>query len=100
VLGLDAAGPIIVPAINTRAKTTHSWRRLDFFMFSLQFSRLHMAVMLLVFFHMHTEDLRRSQLNVSNEYVLMLFPCFTVFKSLHELTPAHKPIVALRCKDD
>ena len=69
-------------------------------MFSLQFSRLHMAVTFLVFFHMHTEDLRRSQLNVSNEYVLMLFPCFTVFKSLHELTPAHKPIVALRCKDD
>jgi len=29
-------------------------------MFSLQFSRLDMAVMLLFFFYMHPEDLRRK----------------------------------------
>jgi hypothetical protein len=33
---------------------------------------------------MHGEDLRRLLLNVSSGDVLMLFPCFTVFKSLHE----------------
>jgi hypothetical protein len=53
-------------------------------MFSLQFSRLHRVVMLLVIFHIHLKDLRRPTLNVSNENDLILFPCFTVFKSLHE----------------
>jgi hypothetical protein len=42
-----------------------------------------MAVMLLFSFHMHPEDLRRPQLNVSNENVQMLCPCFTPVKSLH-----------------
>jgi len=49
-------------------------------MFSLQFSRLDMAVMLLFFFYMHPEDLRRPQLNVSNENAQMLCPCFTPVK--------------------
>jgi len=40
--------------------------------------------MLLVIFHIHLKDLRRPKLNVSNENDLILFPCFTVFKSLHE----------------
>src|SRR5947208_2816352 len=34
---------------------------------------------------MHPEDLRRPQLNVSNENVRMLCPCFTPIKSLHGL---------------
>lgn len=44
-----------------------------------------MAVWLLVIFDMHSEDLRMPKLSVSNENAMMLFPCFTVFKSLHEL---------------
>ncbi len=49
-------------------------------------------MMLLFFFYMHPEDLRRPQLNVSNENVQMLCPCFTPVKvsprSLHGLPTA------------
>src|SRR6266480_7746176 len=47
---------------------------------SLPGSRSACDVMLLFFFYMHPEDLRRPQLNVSNENVQMLCPCFTPVK--------------------
>jgi hypothetical protein len=53
-------------------------------MFSLQFSRLYRVVMLLVIFHIQLKDVGRPQLNVSSENGVILFPCFTVFMSLHE----------------